>query len=232
MVGEKDTSQVPRKMTDLPSLIRAPLAGGPPRRLVVLLHGLGAEGADLIDLAPVLARSMPDAMFLAPDAPLPCDMAPFGRQWFSLQSRAPKDVARGIAAAAPVLQDFLAARLEDHGLPASALALLGFSQGAMMALHVGLRMDPPPAAVVGFSGRLVELNETERLHPKPPVLLVHGEADDVVPFAAMAAAEKALVRRSVTVTCHARPGLGHAIDPEGLDLAAAFLARHLSRPSP
>lgn len=232
MVGEKDTPQVPRNMTDLPSLIHAPLAGGPPKHLVVLLHGLGAEGADLIDLAPVLARSLPNALFVAPDAPSPCDMAPFGRQWFSLQSRAPADMAAAISAAGPVLQAFLAGLLERHGLPAGAMALVGFSQGAMMALHAGLRMDPPPAALVGFSGRFVEAAAPASPPARPPVLLVHGDADDVVPYAEMAAAETALARRSVPVECIARPGLGHGIDPPGLAAATAFLVRHLTPRSP
>jgi phospholipase/carboxylesterase len=227
MVGRKDTPQVSGNMTDLPSLIHAPPRGGPVRQLVVLLHGLGAGGADLIDLAPVLARSLPDALFVAPDAPFPCDLAPFGRQWFSLQSRLPADMAAGVRQAGPVLAAYLAEQLERASLGPDALALLGFSQGAMMALHVGLRLVPPPAAIVAISGRLVEVTA---LHDEPsatpPVLLVHGDMDDVVPVEAMSAAEVALRDKGVPVECCLRPGLGHAIDAEGLDQAAAFLARH------
>ncbi len=215
-------------MTDLPSLIHAPPAGRPPSQLVVLIHGLGAEGADLIDLAPVLAQSLPDALFIAPDAPFAYDMAPFGRQWFSLQSRLPADVEAGIGRAGPILVDFIKAKLERYGLGPDRLALVGFSQGAMMALHVGLRMVPAPAAVVGFSGRLVPaVREPGQPSGTPPVLLVHGEADDVVPASAMPAAEQALQAQGVPVECCLRPALGHAIDAEGLARAAQFLVRHL-----
>lgn len=213
-------------MTELPSLLHAPRSGRAPRQLVVLLHGLGAEGADLIDLAPVLARSLPDALFLAPDAPFACDMAPFGRQWFSLQSRTAAALEAGSAQALPILADFLARSLERHALPESALALVGFSQGAMMALHAGLRMTPPPAALVGFSGRFIEAPGLPVPgQAAPPVLLVHGTADDVVPASSLAHARQALAALGVAVECHARPGLGHAIDPDGLELAAAFLRR-------
>ncbi|WP_159711226.1 alpha/beta hydrolase [Geminicoccus flavidas] len=215
-------------MTDLPSFIHGPVSGTSPSACVVLLHGLGADGADLIELAPALAAALPDAVFLAPDAPQPCDLAPFGRQWFSLQSRLPADMARGAEAASPILAAFLHATLERFTLPPSALALLGFSQGAMMALQVGLRMAPAPAAIVGLSGRFLETGPLPG-PPRPPVLLVHGEADDVVPFTELAAARAALGRLGVAVEAHARPRLGHAIDPDSVRPAAAFLRRHLIR---
>ena len=213
-------------MADLPTIVRAPQAGGPPERIVVLIHGLGAEGRDLIDLAPMLAPALPHAMFAAPDAPFPYDMGPFGRQWFSVRSRAPSDMAVGIAKSSEILSRFLQQLMERNGLPASALALLGFSQGAMMALHVGLRLRPSLAAIVGFSGRLMEAPGLPDDHAgAPPVLLVHGSADDVVPASGMAVAKAALRARGVFVECCLRPGLGHAIDPEGLSLAAKFLAK-------
>ncbi|HWL67107.1 MAG TPA: prolyl oligopeptidase family serine peptidase [Geminicoccus sp.] len=213
-------------MTDLPCFIHGPAGGTRPSACVVLLHGLGADGADLIELAPALAETLPGAVFLAPDGPQPCDLAPFGRQWFSLQSRLPADLTRGIEAASPVLAGFLQATLDRFGLPASALALVGFSQGAMMALHTGLRMVEPPAALVGLSGRFLAAGDLPAAS-RPPVLLVHGEADDVVPFSEMAAARQALARLGVPVEAHARPGLGHAIDPEVLQLTGRFLRRHL-----
>src|SRR5277367_2137498 len=154
---------------------RAPAAGGPATSLIILLHGLGADGADLIEFAGPLSQVLPNAAFVAPDAPEPCDMAPFGRQWFSLQSRAPAALAAGADRAAPVLAAFIEAELRRHGLDVSRVALVGFSQGTMMALHFGLRMRPAPAAIVGFSGLLVA---PERLVAERgadvPVLLIHG----------------------------------------------------------
>jgi len=195
----------------------APASGGPARQLVVLLHGLGADGADLIDLAPHWAAALPDAAFVAPDAPEPCDMAPFGRQWFSLQDRAPARVEAGLRAVRPVLDAFLERELTRHALPPEALALVGFSQGCMLALFAGLRMARGPAAILGYSGALVapESLATEAL-ARPPVLLVHGEADEVVPAARSRAAESALRAAGVPVRALYRPGLAHGIDPEGL----------------
>jgi phospholipase/carboxylesterase len=195
----------------------APASGGPARQLVVLLHGLGADGADLIDLAPHWAAALPDAAFVAPNAPEPCDMAPFGRQWFSLQDRTPARVEAGLRAVRPVLDAFLERELTRHALPPEALALVGFSQGCMLALFAGLRMARGPAAILGYSGALVapESLATEAL-ARPPVLLVHGEADEVVPAARSRAAESALRAAGLPVRALYRPGLAHGIDPEGL----------------
>ena len=203
-----------------------PAGGGTARQLVVLLHGLGADGNDLIGLAPHLARGLPEAAFVSPDAPFPCDMAPFGRQWFSLQDRAPEAVLAGVRAAAPILDGFLDDELARLGLSDRQLALVGFSQGTMTALHVGLRRAEPCAQIVGFSGALVGPEDLEReIRSRPPVLLVHGQADDVVPFPALGAAQAALAANQVPVEVHGRPGLGHGIDQPGLELAAAALER-------
>ena len=214
-----------------------PRSGGPARRLVVLLHGVGADGSDLIGLAPILAEALPDAAFVAPDAPAPCDMAPFGRQWFSLQDRSPARLAAGVRAAAPAFRAFLEGELARLSLPASALALAGFSQGAMMALHTGLRMDDPPAAILAYSGALLESPESLAAEvvaagraPRPPVLLVHGEADGVVPVAASRAAEAALRGAGVPVEALYIPGLDHTIDETGLSAGVAALQRAFATP--
>src|SRR5947208_8561128 len=117
---------------------RPPVAGGKPRQLVILLHGLGADGNDLIGLAPVLARLLPDAEFVSPNAPFPCDMAPYGYQWFSLQDRSPEAILGGVRASAPILDAFIDDLLAARGLEEKDLALVGFSQGTMMSLYVGL----------------------------------------------------------------------------------------------
>ena len=179
----------------------APAGGGRADALVILLHGLGADGADLIDLAPYLADTLPGAAFVAPNAPQPCDMAPYGYQWFSLQDRHPDRVAAGVRAAAPVLDAFIDAELAAHGLADDRLALLGFSQGCMMALHVGLRRPRACAAILGYSGRLVASDALAgEIVSRPPVLLCHGTADPVVPFDSLAAAQAALAGAGVDVT--------------------------------
>ncbi|MDO9707191.1 alpha/beta hydrolase [Paracraurococcus lichenis] len=205
-----------------------PKSGGPVKQIVVLLHGLGADGADLIELAPHWAEALPDAAFVAPDAPEPCDMGPYGRQWFSLQDRRPAVMAAGARAAREGLEAFLTAELAREGLPGSALALAGFSQGCMMALYAGLRRAEPPAAILGYSGALLAPDSlTAEITGRPPVLLVHGEADDIVPVQATRQAESALREAGVPVQALYQPGLAHGIDEAGLaaglrSLRAAF----------
>jgi len=209
---------------------RKPANGGAAKKLVVLLHGLGADGSDLIGLAPHWARLLPDAEFLSPDAPFPCDMGPFGRQWFSLQNRTPETVIAGARAAAPILDAFLDEALAARGLKGGELALVGFSQGAMMSLFVGLRRAEAPAAILAYSGALVgsALLGAE-MRGKPPVMVVHGDADPVVPFEMMAAAVKGLKANGIAVEELVRPGLGHGIDEEGLLRGGAFLKACFAR---
>jgi phospholipase/carboxylesterase len=207
---------------------RPPASGGPARDLVILLHGLGADGTDLIGLVPALSQILPDAAFVSPNAPLPCDMAPVGRQWFSFRDPSDAEILAGARAAAPTLDAFIDSELRRHGLADDRLALVGFSQGTMMALHVGLRRPRPCAAVVGYSGALIaaEILPAE-IKSRPPVLLVHGDADQVILFSAMAAAQAALRANEVPVHCEARPGLGHGIDEQGLAFGAAALKQAL-----
>ncbi len=210
--------------------LRRPASGGPARQLVVLLHGVGADGNDLVGLAPHLARALPEAEFLAPDAPFPCDMAPFGRQWFSLQDRSEAAVSEGVRRAAPLLDAFLDEALAARGLADDDLALLGFSQGTMMALHVALRRPRACAGVVGYSGRLAGADAlAAEIRARPPVLLVHGAADEVVPASSLEGAAAALRAAGVSVRTALRPGLGHAIDAEGLASGIAFLSGALGR---
>jgi phospholipase/carboxylesterase len=212
---------------------RPPAAGGRPGRLVVLLHGLGADGNDLIGLAPYWAPLLPQAEFVSPNAPFPCDTAPFGYQWFSSQDRSPPAILAGVRAAAPILDAFLDEALAARGLGEEDLALVGFSQGTMMALFVGLRRLRPLAGILGYSGRLLapELLAGE-LRSRPPVLLVHGTADPLVPYQSLAAAETALNTAGVpteTVTC---PGVGHSIDEAGLRRGGHFLKERLTGAAP
>ncbi|MDX6750059.1 PHB depolymerase family esterase [Geminicoccaceae bacterium 1502E] len=206
-----------------------PRSGGPARQLVVLLHGVGADGQDLIELAPVLAEDLPHAAFIAPDAPQPCDLAPFGRQWFSLQDRHPDRLAQGAGASAPLLDAFLDAELARHGLEDRQMALVGFSQGTMMALFVAPRRPRPAAAVLGFSGALLGgAALAAEIRSRPPVMLVHGDADEVVPVAALTAAEAELAEVRIPVRSMVRAGLAHGIDAEGLALGGQFLRKMLA----
>ncbi len=197
-------------------------------RIVVLLHGVGADGQDLIGLVPMLQPMLPGTAFYAPDGPEPCDMAPFGRQWFSLQDRTPAVMLAGIRRSAPILDTFLDDLLASHRLPASKLALLGFSQGTMMSLYVAPRRPQPVAAVLGFSSALLgpELLAAEA-RAKPPVMLVHGDADDIVPVAALGMAVTALQKAGIPVEGIVRPGLPHSIDPFGIEAGGRFLAKSL-----
>jgi phospholipase/carboxylesterase len=203
---------------------RPPASGGKPSRLVILLHGLGADGNDLIGLAPYWAPMLPEAEFLSPNAPFPCDMAPYGYQWFSSQDRSPAAVLAGVRAAAPILDAFIDEALAGRGLGDGDLALVGFSQGTMMSLFVGLRRAQPVAGIVGFSGRLLapELL-TNELRSRPRILLVHGTEDPLVPYASLAAAETALTNAGVPVETLTCPGIGHSIDEAGLRRGGHFL---------
>jgi phospholipase/carboxylesterase len=202
-----------------------PASGGNPRQLVVLIHGYGANGQDLISLGQHWRQLLPDAIFVAPHAPEPCAGNPFGgRQWFELTLRDPGERWRGVCHAAPTLNAFLDEELARLGLADQALALVGFSQGTMMALHVGLRRKKPIAGIVGFSGAIAGAEHLAAdIASRPPVLLVHGDRDDVIPVEALAQARTVLGAVNVPLQWHVSAGLGHGIDGDGLDLAGRFL---------
>lgn len=206
-----------------------PRAGGAADSIIVLLHGLGDSGAGLLDLAPPLAAYLPRTVFYSPDAPEACDMAPIGRQWFGLQDWSQDAILNGAERAAPKLNAYLDEVLASHQMPPNRLALVGFSQGCMMALHVGLRRVETLGALVGFSGALVGPDKIAgAIRSKPPVLLVHGMMDTVVPYAAMPASAHYLQQAGVTVLTETRPMLGHSIDQESLTKAALFLSKHIA----
>jgi phospholipase/carboxylesterase len=210
---------------------RLPARSGTARQLVVFLHGYGADGNDLIDIGRAWQQYLPNAAFASPHAPEPCGQAPVGRQWFALTFRDPNERWVGVRKAAPLLQRFLDAELTRHKLPPSALALVGFSQGTMMALNVGLRRAVPPVAIVGYSGLLVLPPEgnleafAAEIKARPPVLLVHGEQDELIPPQALFQGAQGLAAVGVPVEWHLSAGVGHGIDAEGLRHGGEFLAR-------
>lgn len=214
---------------DLNTYKYGPASGGTPKQLVILLHGLGSDGRDLISLAPFFAQDLPDAIFVSPDAPYPCDMAPVGYQWFSLQDTSAAATLAGVQRAAPVLDHFIAAQMEKYGVPADKTALAGFSQGTMMSLYVGPRFPEKLGGVLGYSGALVggeDLAEAE-MH-KIPVHLVHGDVDDVVPVEMYHRAHKRLSETGHDVTGGVTAGLPHSIDEAGIREGGAFLRRVLN----
>lgn len=203
-----------------------PEAGGDPQQLVIFLHGVGSNGQDLIQIAPLWAKQLPNAVFVSPNAPFSFDLANFGYQWFSLQSPDPILLEQGADKARPFLDDFIDEMLRTYNLKDKDLALVGFSQGTMMALHTSTKRKKPCGAVLGYSGTVV-FDNPEYVEQKPPVMLVHGENDNVVPFAAMNASARILEEAGVDVKTEGRPGLMHGIDDEGLELGLAFIKEKL-----
>ena len=214
--------------------------GGRPRALVVFLHGYGADGADLIELGRQWQDRIPEAAFVSPHAPERCAGAPMGRQWFALSSTTPDNRAgaeerwSGVVRARASMDAFLDTELQRLGLDESRLALVGFSQGAMIAMHVGLRRKRAPAAIVGYSGllvgpeRLKEATARDERGSPPPILLVHGDQDPLIPIEAMFIAAEALAAAGLPTQWHISFGMGHGIDPGGLHHGGVFLAQALA----
>lgn len=205
-----------------------PHSGKPPRQIVLLLHGYGSNGADLISLAPHWQQSLPNALFLAPNAPERCGMGGGGYQWWGLSSFTPQALAAGATSAAPAIDAFIDRKLAQYDLTEADLAIVGFSQGTMMALHVGVRRARPVAGILGYSGMIAgeSLLDAE-VQAKPPVLLVHGDADPIVPVSAFHHARAELERVGFEVAGHVSRGLGHSVDPVGLQLGADFVTKVL-----
>ena len=207
---------------------------GQAKRLVVFLHGYGADGNDLIDIGRAWQGILPDTAFVSPHAPEPCGQAPVGKQWFPLFTRAPNERWEGVNKAGPGIDAFLDAELARRKLAPSALALVGFSQGTMMALHAGLRRAVPVAAIVGYSGIFVLPENVPpdsvsgEIKGRPPVLLVHGDQDELIPVQALLLGAQGLAALEVPVEWHISPGVGHGIDQEGLRHGGEFLARRFA----
>ena len=213
---------------------RRPAAAGRTDSLIVFLHGYGASGDDLFGLSEPLAPLFPGAEFVSPDAPERCRINPVGFQWFPIpwiDGSSEAEMAEGFLRADAALNAFLDAEIARTGLDESRIALVGFSQGTMMSLHVGPRRATPLAGIVGFSGRLTQPEKlATEAKTKPPVILVHGDMDEVIPVAALDEAREGLAAAGMSVRWHVSRGVGHGIAPDGLERAATFLNEVLPSP--
>lgn len=215
---------------------QAPLSGpvvqptsGTVENVVIFVHGYGADGNDLIGLAAQWQPALPNTLFVSPNAPQKCSMNPMGFQWFPLTDLSPRELATGVVASAPIMDHFIDYMIEKTGVAANNVYLVGFSQGTMMSLHVGLRRKEALGGIVGYSGALVLAEElkTELTHTIP-VLLVHGDADPVVPVFMLQAAVSGLEAAGLTPTSHVCPGLPHGIDAVGLKMGLEHLLKAMS----
>lgn len=207
----------------------APLSGSEPEALVILIHGYGSNGEDLMSLAAMMQPSLPFAAFVAPNAPSQLPHMAAAHQWWPIETFSMAERAAGAAAAAPALDAFISDELKEAGLTSDRLLLIGFSQGTMMALHVGLRRPEAVAGIVGISGMLVAPKSLKAdIRSRPPVLLIHGTQDDVVPFRSIELTSSALATVGVPVETHASAGLGHSVGPDGLSAATQFARRVLT----
>jgi phospholipase/carboxylesterase len=201
---------------------KLPKSGKDPQQLIVLLHGYGADGANLIDLAEYWADSLPHAEFIAPNAPEPCDINLLGYQWFGLSDFSPANVRQGIDRAVPILKKYLLSLLVERHMSPTQLALVGFSQGTIMALEMIFHL-PGLKSVVGYSGAFYPPPSKNLTLPYPEVFLAHGDMDTVVPYPALEWANKQLQQLGVVPHTHTCKGLGHSIDAEGAVLGGQFL---------
>jgi len=210
---------------------RRPAASGRATSVVVFVHGYGADGKDLLGLSDVLAEYMPDTVFRAPDAPERCVGNPMGYQWFPIpwmDGSSEEEARTSMASSVLDLNTYLDAVLAEEGLSADRMILFGFSQGTMMTLYVAPRRDKAVAGIVGFSGRLLEPEHlNDEVVSRPPVLLVHGDQDEVVPPESLPAAGNALTAAGFDVFAHIMKGTGHGIAPDGLSVALAFMRERL-----
>lgn len=206
-----------------------PASGAAPKSLVILLHGYGSNGEDLIGLAPYWKQDLPDTVFVSPDAPNPCEIG-FGFQWFSLHDWAPMALLSGAEHVTSFLNKFIDEQMAKYNLSASKVALVGFSQGTMMSLYAGPRRKEQLAGIVGFSGGLIggESLIGQTSITRPPVYLAHGEMDTMVPVAAFFHAKETLRQAGFDVSGHTTPGMAHTIDEQGIHEAGMFLKKVLA----
>jgi phospholipase/carboxylesterase len=207
-----------------------PLSGSQAKQLVIFCHGYGADGNDLIGLANYFQQILPDAYFISPNAPESCPMNPMGYQWFDFTSNDPDLIWKKVNDAGEILNNFIDNKLNELNLSDKDLSLVGFSQGTMMSLHVGLRRSAAMSSIVGFSGRLIrEDTLSDDMKSKPPIYLIHGDQDPMVPYSDTINAAKILKDLDVDVQSHISPNTPHSIAQDGLEIAIKFLSSNFSQ---
>ena len=207
-----------------------PLSGSQAKQLVIFCHGYGADGNDLIGLANYFQQILPDAYFISPNAPESCPMNPMGYQWFDFTSNDPDLIWKKVNDAGEILNNFIDNKLNELNLSDKDLSLVGFSQGTMMSLHVGLRRSVAMSSIVGFSGRLIrEDTLSDDMKSKPPIYLIHGDQDPMVPYSDTINAAKILKDLDVDVQSHISPNTPHSIAQDGLEIAIKFLSSNFSQ---
>lgn len=200
--------------------------GGNKKNLIVFLHGWGSSGDNFIHLAKVMSRSLPNSHFIAPNAPFDSEIGN-GYQWFSLQNRSEEALYNGVKNAALIINNFIDAKLKELNLEDSQLSLVGFSQGAMLAIHASLTRIQPCASVVAYSGRFIAPSRVaSEIKSKPNICVIHGEDDDVVPFSSLGLATKALQQNGINAEGHPIRSLGHVINDEGIKLGVEFIRKN------
>lgn len=218
-------------MSDLPELSgpeAAPASGGPAKQLIIFVHGYGANGEDLISLSRYYAQVAPDAAFISPDAPYRCDGAPMGFQWYDVWMKNPAERLAAIRSTGEIFDNFVTGQLARHGLSEDKLVLIGFSQGTMMSLFTAPRRENAIAGIVGYSGRMESADTLKaEIRSKPPVVMVHGDSDELLAVSEMETAAATLRDCGVEIDTHIRPGLGHGIDEEGIRVGLAFVQKVL-----
>ena len=218
-------------MSDLPELSgpeAAPASGGPAKQLIIFVHGYGANGEDLISLSRYYAQVAPDAVFISPDAPYRCDGAPMGFQWYDVWMKDPAERLAAIRSTGEIFDNFVTGQLARHGLSEDKLVLIGFSQGTMMSLFTAPRRENAIAGIVGYSGRMESADTLKaEIRSKPPVVMVHGDSDELLAVSEMETAAATLRDCGVEIDTHIRPGLGHGIDEEGIRVGLAFVQKVL-----
>ena len=218
-------------MNDLPQLSgpeAEPASGGPAKQLIVFVHGYGADGNDLFSLSEYFAHVAPDAAFISPNAPYRCAGAPSGYQWYDVWMQDPAERLVAIRSTAAIFDNFLTQQLERRGLTEANLVLVGFSQGTMMSLFAAPRREKAIAGIVGYSGRMESPDKlVNEIRAKPPVVMVHGDSDELLAVSDMETAAAALKDCGVEIETHVRPGLGHGIDEDGIRVGLEFVRRVL-----
>ncbi|MBI3441294.1 MAG: dienelactone hydrolase family protein [Proteobacteria bacterium] len=209
-----------------------PPQSGTAKQMIMFLHGYGSDGNDLISIGTEWEQALPDTVFISPHAPEPCEQAPMGYQWFSIRAidRAVFEREKQAEKVTPVLNAFIDAQLKQWNIDESHLAVVGFSQGAMMAMYAMPRRQKACAAVIGYSGMLIDAQGLK--NPgivKPPVLAIHGDADDVVPPSCLAEVQSGFSAAGFKVETILRPRLGHGIDQFGLSRGIQFIQEALRK---